>query len=500
MNEGGIPQGNKRAWWMSNKDTADKKSKAASGKAQSGAKGAPEIWGLVQSKLAETIEPEEFDKWIAGLRFVSEVDGRVLVAAQTRFVFDRVNAGHGRTIQNVWKALDPKGRTVSLRCWADVAPDVRELAGDPWQARPAEKPTKREVKTSDRAPIQDAEAMRFDTLVTGASNRIAATVTRSVAERRHQVPASIIVINGLQGVGKTHLMRALESELTEDAACKVAYISAEEFLVSYVDGAKAGDTRALKARVRGADIVLFDDLQNIAGKPGTNQELASTIRTMGNKGGIVVLTSDRPPADMQGLSPAVMTVLKGAACIEISMPDDEMRFQIVRQRADLLAQASPEFKLSDEMCREIITRIHGPGRDLCGAVVSLYTETGLGVVAPSMDMLERVLSRQQKPKAISIDMVKRAVCTVFEITKSDLQGSRKYQRFVRGRQIGMYLARELTNKSYPQIGISFGNRHHTTALYAWRKITKQLEELPETVAEVKRVKREIKSLQAGTNS
>ena len=114
-------------------------------------------------------------------------------------------------------------------------------------------------------------------------------------------------------------------------------------------------------------------------------------------------------------------------------------------------------------------------------------------------MLERVLSRHQKPKPISIDIIKRAVCSVFDISKADLQGERKFQRFVRARQVGMYLAREMTSKSYPQIGISFGNRHHTTALYAWRKVVKQVASSPETEANIMAVKREINVIHAGTN-
>ena len=479
---------------MSKKDATDNVSGLAGAKPSERSIGGPELWTLVVRRLAKEVEPAEFDRWIAGLRFISEVDGRVLIAAKSKFVLDRFVSGYGRELQTIWKSLDPKKRQVSLKHWSDVSADVRDLVGDPW----ADVVTKPSADVAEPMPAMfEDEAMTFKTLITGASNHIAVTVARSVAERRQQVPTPIIVVNGLQGVGKTHLLRALEADLATDERSKIAYISAEEFLVSYVDGAKMGDTSALKARVRGADIVLFDDLQNIAGKPGTNQELASTIRTVNNRGGIVVLTSDRPPAEMEGLSTAVMTVLKGAACIEIAVPDDAMRFDIVRERTNLLRNTSPDFIVSDEVCREIVNRVHGPGRDLCGAVISLYTETGLGMVEPTMDMLDRVLSRQQKPKPISIDMVKRAVCNVFEISKSDLQGSRKFQRNVRARQVGMYLARELTSKSYPQIGISFGNRHHTTALYAWRKLSKKIETSPDLSGEVDEVLREIKSLQAG---
>jgi len=452
--------------------------------------GGPEVWSRVCASLARNLDHIEYDKWISGLRFICEVDGAVLIAANTRFAFDRVNVQYKRAIEQAWKALDPKQRMLRLECWANVSADIKELAGDPWAEVSALEHTSPAVtqamepatgQASGQAsglPLNAAPAgklmgpgvMRFDTLVIGESNNVAATVARGIAQRRDQVPASVIVINGLQGVGKTHLMKALETALQMDEAYKVAYISAEEFLVAYVDGAKNGDTRELKARVREADVVLFDDLQTIAGKKGTNDELSATLRTVTSRGGIAVLTADRAPADMEGLSTGVMTVLKGAACIEIAMPDTEMRLEIVRQRVRLLSQSSENFTVDDEMCREIVARVHGPGRDLCGAVVSLYTETGLGAVAPTPAMLDRVLSRQQKPKPISMNMVKLAVCKSFDMTKSDLEGERKFQRFVRARQVGMYLARELTDKSFPQIGISFGKRHHTTALYAWRKI------------------------------
>ena len=406
-----------------------------------------------------------------------------------------------RNIEKAWLGLDPKERAVRLACWTSLSGDIKALIDNPWEdhAAPAKLTLVKPQKVEAGNTLTGPGIMRFDTLVTGASNTVAATVARSIAAQRQQVPASVIVINGLQGVGKTHLLKAVEAELAADADQTVAYISAEEFLVAYVNGAKSGDTSALKAQVREADIVLFDDLQNIAGKKGTNDELSATLRTVSGRGGVVVLTSDRAPADLEGLSTGVMTVLKGAACIEIASPDAAMRLEIVRQRASMLAGSSPTFKMSDEMCAEIVARVHGPGRDLCGAVISLYTETGLGAVAPTMEMLERVLSRQQKPKQVTMDMIRRSVCKAFDMSRGDLVGERKFQRYVRARQVGMYLARELTDKSFPQIGIAFGNRHHTTALYAWRKMTKNAAERTDLKADIERVKQLIMHMQSSTN-
>lgn len=459
----------------------------------------PEIWKRVCAKLRGLLDVTEYDKWLATLRFLAEIDGSVLIVAKTKFACDRVNADYKRQIQRIWKDIDPKSRPVRLECWATMAEELRGLFGDPW-ADQSREPAVREVTTPEAGTspvnLMGPSVMRFETLITGKSNRVAAKVAQGIAAGGDQVPASVIVINGSQGVGKTHILKALEGRLEMSGQQKVAYISAEEFVVAYVEGATTGDTRALKKRVRQADVVLFDDLQNIAGKKGTNNELTGAIRTVSERGGTIILTADRSPADMEGLSQGVMTVLKGAACIEIAMPDEDMRRSIVAQRARMLAACAPNFVLDDEMQDAIVARVQGPGRDLCGAVVSLFTETGLGEVAPTMKMLDRVLSRKQKPRRVTMDTVKRAVCKVYDMTRTDLEGERKFQRFVRARQVGMYLAREMTEKSFPQIGISFGKRHHTTALYAWRKIKKNLDASPELRADVEQVRQAIAHLQA----
>jgi chromosomal replication initiator protein len=131
-------------------------------------------------------------------------------------------------------------------------------------------------------------------------------------------------------------------------------------------------------------------------------------------------------------------------------------------------------------------------------VLSIYAETRFGSIAPTQELVDRVISRQQgKEKAVTLSAIKQAVCAVFEVTKTDLEGKRKFQKLVRARQIGMYLSRELTSKSFPQIGISFGGRHHTTVLYAMRKVDKALPADLEIANDVARVKRELSSVMHG---
>ena len=461
----------------------------------------PEVWSMVRDVIKTRTSKAEFDKWIAPLRFVAEVDGSVLILARTKFDLDRVDSEYRRAITRVWGHIDAQGRTVKLQCWETAPKDVRSLVDYPWADDAA-------IASKKTAPVEDAvlvgddvnfgpSIMRFDTLVTGESNSIAAQIAQDIA-RGARVPASVIFINGRQGVGKTHIMKALETELEAMEGRRVAYISAEEFYVAYVEGVMNGDTRALKKRVRDADIVLFDDVQIIAGKKGANSELAGTIRTVSERGGIVVLTADAAPGELKGLSAPVMTILKGAACIEVDMPDDEMRREIVRQRAGLLGAGGSQFGLDEDMVDYIVQRVRGPGRDLCGIVLSIYAETRFGKIAPTQELVDRVISRQQgKEKPVTLNAIKQAVCSTFEVTKADLEGKRKFQKLVRARQIGMYLARGMTSKSFPQIGISFGGRHHTTVLYAVRKVDVALPQDGEMVQDVARVKRELSSIMHG---
>ena len=461
----------------------------------------PEVWSMVRNVIKARTNKAEYDKWIAPLRFVAEVDGRVLIVARTKFDLDRVDAEYRRTIMSTWKRIDAQGRSVKLQCWETAPEDVRNLVEYPWKEDVrgvvAAEPVVADGALVDEGADFGPSVMRFDTLVTGASNHVAAQIAQDIAKGA-RVPASVIFINGKQGVGKTHIMKALEAELELIRGRSVAYISAEEFYVAYVEGVMNGDTRELKRRVRKADIVLFDDLQIIAGKKGANSELAGTMRTVSERGGLVVVTADAAPGELRGLSAPVMTLLKGAACIEVAMPDDEMRSEIVRQRVGLLGGDGAQFRLGEDLIEHIVRRVRGPGRDLCGIVLSIYAETLFGKIVPTQEIVDRVISRQRgQEKAVTLGAIKQAVCTVFGVTKTDLEGKRKYQKLVRARQVGMYLAREMTDKSFPQIGISFGKRHHTTVIYAQRKVDEALPADVEVAQKIAQVRRELSNVMHG---
>lgn len=449
------------------------------------------IWNDVRDVLRDKVAESEFSRWIEDLRLVAEHDGAMILAARDPLAFDRVSSQHLRVIEKLWAAADPAERTLKLICWRNAPADLRDLVDDPWAAPAVQAAEEPQAAVSTGA----GPAMTFDTLVTGPSNEIAVTMAKRIAAGLPAGTATTLIY-GPPGTGKTHLMQALRLETARrDPARKIVYLTAEEFMSAYLDGVKARDTGDLKKRLRAASILLIDDLHRIAGKPGTEAELYQNIREVTSNGGQVVLVGDSAPGEAAGFGQRMRSEIKGATAVEVALPDAGMRLEILTRLAGHIAETHPAFVLTDEMMQRLNNGIRGPGRELTGAVWSLYTEAGFGERAPTMDMLDRIIRRhageQREP---SIEVIKRATLKVFPIAKADLEGPSKMRGFVYPRQIAMYLCRTMTRKSFPQIGRAFGKRDHTTVLYAFRRMDGDIGTDQELAADIAKVQAVIHEL------
>lgn len=450
----------------------------------------PAVWARVKAQLKSQVSHDIYRNWLSDLRFVAEVDGAVLIAARRQYTYERVNRDHGQLIQRTWNRCDPQSRIAKLACWDTASSDLRTLVDDPWKNDDLEEDVSSdEVGAGDVAKKSSATAMTFENLITGPSNAVAVNTAYQIAAGEQFPAGTLAMISGPQGVGKTHILNALAEEAAEKTPDRrVVYMTAEEFMVSYVDGARSGDTRALKSRARSCDIIMIDDLQTLAGKRKTDAEFFSTLRSVTSKGGIAVLTADAVSAELHGLSAQMRNELKGAVKIEVGLPDREMRAKIIRSRAKNIQSQAPLFELTDEMEDRILKRVRGPGRSLCGILWSLYIETQLGAVEPTLDMLDNIIRRQEgELQAASIDAVKRATCKVFGVTKAQLESKSKQQTITYPRHIAVYVARQKTAKSFPQIGRAFGGRDHATCIHSFKKITKEIEVKEDVQADVKKV-------------
>ena len=443
-------------------------------------------------------KPDYSQQWLTAIRFVAEIDKSIVIAAPDQLTLDRVTTDFSRPLQQAWQKRDPKKRRLKFELWNRVPAAVREMEGDHWMNGHAPV-LDQDQDEQDYAALDLDHTMTFATLVAGPSNARAVGLGNRVASGA-PIPAGVIVIYGQPGTGKTHILKAIEAEaaLRNDKR-RLAYISAEEFMTRFVNDSRAGDTSALQAYVKKNDLLMIDDLHWIAGKEKTDTAFFGALRAVTSMGGHVIITADAAPGDMVGLSKQLSGEIKGAASVEVAMPDNEMRKAIIRRHVDLIAQDTPNFVVTDAMIDRIVATVRGAGRELCGVLWSLQLETGYGELAPTPDMLETVIRRiAGEPRTPSLDDIKRTCMDLYRISKTDIESASKVRTICHPRQVAMYLSRVMTDKSFPQIATAYKKKDHTTVLHAYRKIKKALDKGDRDMSEeIERVKNAVFDRLAG---
>ena len=461
--------------------------------------GAKAIWSKSLGAVEAESKPDNSQQWLTSIRFVAEINNAIVIAAPDQLTLDRVTTDFSRPLQRAWEKLDPKKRRLKFELWARVPADMREMVGDPWLQEAVEPQAADDSSADEYAALELDHSMTFATLVAGPSNARAVGLGKRVASGA-PIPAGVIVIYGQPGTGKTHILKAIEAEaaLSNDKR-RLAYISAEEFMTRFVTDARAGDTSALQAYVKQNDLLMIDDLHWIAGKAKTDKAFFGALRAVTSMGGHVIITADAAPGDMVGLSRELAGEIKGAASVEVAMPDNEMRKAIIRRHVDMIAKDTPNFALTDAMVDRIIATVRGAGRELCGVLWSLQLETGYGELAPTPEMLETVIRRiAGEPRTPSLDDIKRTCMDLYRISKTDIESASKVRTICHPRQVAMYLSRVMTDKSFPQIASAYKKKDHTTVLHAYRKVKKALDKGDRDMSEeIERVKNAVFDRLAG---
>jgi chromosomal replication initiator protein len=435
----------------------------------------PAIWQTARETLRRRVGDARFDAWIARLDLIAEVNGEILITAPGELEYDRVNREFIRDIQHAWGLADARGRRVRLDVRGRVEPEVLALA------QPAPAQLSRPDVTLDAMPVADAadeaagdEQQTLDNFLVGESNRIAFGLARRLALGA-SVAANVVTMVGPHGVGKTHLLRGIEAALKATRGeGSVLYMSSEDFTVAFVEGVKRKDTSDLRTLVRRAKVVLLDDFQFICSKPGTLVEFFSHLRAIVASGGVVVLACDQTPAVLDQLDDRMRDEIQGGVTVQMDLPERSLRREIVRTKADAVSAADQEFQLTDEWIDLLADRLPASGRALYGAVRNVYVGTVLTGQPLSKAAVEKAIQLQlggSPVRAPKIDTIKDVTAKAYGVSKQDLESSCRKRQFAQPRQYAMYLSRQLTKCSYPQIGRMFGDRDHTTVLFAYRKIS-----------------------------
>jgi len=421
----------------------------------------------LKSELGE----DTFGSWLSHAVLKEAPGGDLVLVAQTGYARDWIRRNAWRRIRDLWEMHDPLHRVLSLKSRsefdeADIAPVRREPAVEAPSAAGAEARGK---------PAGLQERFTLDGFVVGPANEFAFAVARRVASWAdgHFNP---VLIHGPYGFGKTHLLHAMAWEALRTAPTKkVVYLTAERFLSTFVKAVMDKQMGAFKDELRAADLLLIDDVHFVGGKQSTQEELLNTLAALMEDGRRVVLTADRAPADLSEIDSRLRSHLSAGLVCGIEPADRNLRLGILERKLELLARQH-EFGRPAEARPEVLEfladRFTDSVRELEGALNTLVARVQSGICTVNLDEAREILRPHLRggEKRITVDDIQKAASEHYGMKQADLISERRTRAVARPRQAAMWLAKQLTTRSLPDIGRRFGGRDHTTVLHAVRRI------------------------------
>ena len=322
-----------------------------------------------------------------------------------------------------------------------------------------------------RRGIQLNPKYTFDNFVVGAGNQFAHAACMAVAEQPGKTYNPLFIYGGV-GLGKTHLLNAIGNHVAERTDLRIAYLTTEQFTNEVINSIRYDKMADLRKRYRHIDMLMIDDIQFLVGKERTQEEFFHTFNALYEGHKQIVLSSDRFPKDMPDIEERLRSRFEWGLIADLQPPDVETRIAILRKKSE-----DEGVKLPEDVIHFLSNTMKSNIRELEGSLVRLGAYASLTGQVITLDMAKTVLRDLigEKKKIVAMDDIQEVVCTQFHVKMTELKSRRRSKTLVHPRQIAMYLCRELTDASYPEIGRQFGGKDHTTIIHACRQIAKARE-------------------------
>jgi chromosomal replication initiator protein len=429
------------------------------------------FWGECKKTLERDLPIEEYSTWIAPLTLEQNNGSNPLsysVLAPNKFISDWVEDNYGITIKERISAIT-SNRDLNLNF--DIFVDYYDKTADevsapePNESKPVEK--LRQIPDSGLQKSNLIENFTFDSFVEGKSNHIALAASRQIGDGLKNSYNPLFIYGGV-GLGKTHLMHAVGNEiLKKDRTKKIAYVHSEKFVSDMVKSLQLGAINEFKQYYRSLDALLIDDIQFFAKKEQSQEELFHTFNSLLEKGSQMILTCDRYPKEIDGLEDRLKSRLGWGLPVVIEPPELETRVAILLSKADSMNQ-----ELNEESAFFIAQKVRSNVRELEGALKRVIANSNFTGRTISVDLIKDSLKDLLAIQArqVSVENIQKTTAEYYNIKMSDILSKRRSRSVARPRQMAMFLAKELTNYSLPEIGESFGGRDHTTVIHACKKI------------------------------
>ena len=468
------------------------------------------IWTEAAGRLRSEIGEGPFSSYIAPSAVRTDGAGQLILVTPTAYARDWVRKNALRRMNELWLGLDGLSRRLDVRCRAEMGstPSASQVAAGraegaaviPLQPVPSSMPMATVPPVADGARAVRAAGLQdrltFDSFVEGQGNAFALAIARQAAAWAdgHFNP---IFFCGPYGYGKTHLLNAIAWEaqrLRPDA--RVVYLTAERFLSTFVRAAQDRTMAAFKDSLRNADMLLIDDVQFVGGKAGTQEELLSTLTALIEDGKKIILSADRPPMALTEVEPRLRSHLASGLTCPVEPADRALKLAVARNRIEALARLGVvSGEAQAEVLEHLVDRTPGSMRELEGAVNTLAAVAGARLSALSVDETQALLGsapRGGPERRITVDEIQKTVADHFSLKQADLLSERRTRAVARPRQIAMWLCKQHTTRSYPDIGRRFGGRDHTTVLHGVRKIEELMAQDDQIARDVETLTRKLR--------
>jgi chromosomal replication initiator protein len=432
-------------------------------------------WTRVLDQLKAEVGAEAFRTWLSPMNLQWVGDGQAVITAPTRFLRDWVTTHYADRLLALWQAENEQVTRLSI---VVALPERRAYGSHPGaseggESRPPVDPPAPPDFADERTQLLALDQrFVFENFVVAKPNELAHAAARRVAEACvrpvHTVPFNPLFLYGGVGLGKTHLMHAVAWHVRKHACSrKVIYLSAEKFMYQFIRALRFKSTMDFKEQFRSVDLLMIDDVQFISGKESTQEEFFHTFNALVDENRQIVISADKSPSDLEGMEERMRSRLGWGLVADLHPTTYELRLGILQSKAEQTGLQIP-IKVLEYLAHKITSNV----RELEGAlnrIVAHVQLVGRDVTLESAQEVLHDLLRSHE-RRITIDEIQRRVAEHFNIRLGEMTSDRRARAVARPRQVAMYLAKQLTTRSLPEIGRKFGGRDHTTVMHAVRKI------------------------------
>ena len=430
-------------------------------------------WESVSGRLREEIGEAAYQSWLKPISVREISQGQVRLSVPTRFMQDWVATHYAERLSALWQVENPEVESVDIVVHSNRVAAAAKAASD-WTPTTSSAKTRRrdgaestgeEVVADISAPLDPR--FTFDRFVVGKPNEFAYAAAQRVSDAS-SVPFNPLFLYGGVGLGKTHLMHAIAWNIRRnDPKRNVIYLSAEKFMYRFIRALREQTTVDFKEQFRSVDVLMIDDVQFIAGKDSTQEEFFHTFNALVDQGRQIVLSADKSPSNLEGIEERLKSRLNCGLVADIHATTYELRLGILQSKADQLG-VEVQRNVMEFLAHKITSNV----RELEGALNRIVAHAQLVGRTITLETTQEVLHDllRANDRRVTIEEIQKRVAEHFNIRVSDMHSARRARSVARPRQVAMYLAKQLTSRSLPEIGRKFGGRDHTTVMHAVRKV------------------------------